>query len=112
MLKRPRNKPPPHKLIALESDATKNLNLASEPVPDLPHRDDVPRLRRIRLELPPQFGHVGINRATHDERAVTPHLGQQILAGCDGAVPAQQRQQQVVRLGSEVTRLPVSTHRP
>src|SRR3954454_19670720 len=75
--------------------------LAREAVADLPDRHDVPRLRGMLLELAPQLGDVRIDGATHHERAVSPHFRQQILARRHRTLSAQQREQEIVRLGSE-----------
>ena len=77
---------------------------ALEPVAHLPHRDDVARVRRIHLELPPQLGDVRVHRAREDERAVAPHLLQQLLPRDDAPSARDERQQQLERLRRERAR--------
>src|SRR5438105_2889798 len=69
----------------------------NEPVPNLPDSDDVLRLGRIVLELPPQFSDVRVDGPGHHERAVTPHFSQKIGAASDRTSATNECKQQLIR---------------
>src|SRR5467141_2271601 len=66
----------------------------------------------IALQLAPQLGDVGIDRAAHDLRAVAPDFSQQLSAGDAGAVAPDQRQQQIVLFGCQGNGRAIAQHRP
>ena len=56
---------------------------------------------RIRFQLPPQFGDVGVDGSSQHRRRVPPDLLQQLEAAGDAASPIQQRDQQIEFHGCE-----------
>src|SRR5512143_3466347 len=57
-----------------------------EAVTDFPDRDEVPRIGGIVLELLPELRHVGIDGARQHDRAMIPHLAEQLDARRDGSL--------------------------
>ena len=75
-----------------------------EAVAHLPYGEHMPRLRGVRLELATQLGDVRIHGAGDDERAVSPHLAQQLAACGDRAVAPDEREQEIKSLRRERAR--------
>ena len=55
------------------------LVLSLQPVAGFPHGENVAGLRRIVLELASELSDVRVDRATHDDRAVSPHFPHELL---------------------------------
>src|SRR6478672_7300621 len=70
----------------------------SEAVADFPDGYGVLRLGRVVLELLAQLGHVGIHRSGEHDRAMVPHLAQEIDARCNRALPLDERHHELVCL--------------
>src|SRR5689334_18307166 len=75
-----------------------------ESVSRLPHRQNVPRLRRVILQLPAKLRDVDVDRTRHHFDAVTPHFAQQLDAGRHGAASTNECQQQIELLRTQCNR--------
>src|SRR5689334_20294521 len=64
-----------------------------ESVSRFPYCQNVPRLRRIVLQLPAKLGNVDVDCPRHHFDAMTPHFTKQLDARGHGATPADERQQ-------------------
>src|SRR5215212_6518773 len=71
----------------------------------LAHGEDVPRMRRVALELLPQLEDVGINGAAHHRGVMAPHFPEQIVARRHGTASVVEREQQVELQWREIHRL-------
>src|ERR1051325_577366 len=80
------------------------LSSPLQPVPRLAHREEVPRLRRVALQLPAELGDVGVHRPAQHRRVVPPDLLHELLAAQHRAVRLEQRPEQIELLRTEPDR--------
>jgi hypothetical protein len=64
-----------------------------ESVSRFPYRQNVPRLRRIILQLPAKLSDMDVDCPRHHLDAMTPHLAEQLDARRHRAASANERQQ-------------------
>ncbi len=77
-------------------------HLPLDAVAEGPHRDDVPRMRGIALQLAAQHRDVRVDRPAHHVFGVAPDLLQQFEPADDTTAALEERDEQRVFLGPEL----------
>src|SRR5687767_3602655 len=82
------------------------VGLSLKSISRFPHGDEMPRLRRIRLELVSQSRYVLIDGAGSDAEAVAPDLLHQRIAGHDVAARLDEEREEIELHRTELDRFP------